>query len=219
MKKVIYLLLIISTNIFAQEHIVTAKSGLSIRREPSIESDRIGKLNYGQTVDVLKETIESFQVIDNNETISGYWVKIKVDNSNYGYIFNGYLKFKKDYTDYTVAKQFLNAHVRGSILEKRFLTTKNFKEICNKTSEQDFYYEPETGYKIALDADLILDAQDYPDDGFKISSFDSESGYVILEGIGWESFKVTVKVVNENGIFLVDGSGIINIPPDKRPKR
>nr|WP_283771786.1 SH3 domain-containing protein [Cellulophaga sp. 20_2_10] len=178
---------------------------MSIRSEANIESDKIGKLNYGQTVDVLKETIEPFEIIDSNNTISKYWVKIKMNNSNYDYVFNGYLEFKKKYTSYKVAKQFFNAHVRSSILEQRYLTTKNFKEIYAKTLEQDYYYEPETGHHIGVDADLILDAQDYPDDGFKISSFDSKSGYVILEGIGWESFKVSVKVVNKNGLYLVDG--------------
>ena len=91
-----WIVLVLSTNIFAQEYIVTAKSGLSIRSEANIESDKIGKLNYGQTVDVLKETIEPFEIIDNNNTISGYWVKIKMNNSNYGYVFNGYLEFKKN---------------------------------------------------------------------------------------------------------------------------
>jgi hypothetical protein len=35
----------------------------------------------------------------------------------------------------------------------------------------------------------------------------------------WTEFKLTMKVIEENGNWLVDGCGIVNIPQDKRAER
>ena len=75
--------------------------------------------------------------------------------------------------------------------------------------------DPELG----LDADPVLDAQDFPEKGFELNNCDSTAGYVSVKGKDWKDFFLVLKVVHENNQWLVDGVGIINISFDKRAKR
>jgi hypothetical protein len=84
-----------------------------------------------------------------------------------------------------------------------------------KIIEDAYEKEPEVG----LDFDPILDAQDYPDKGFELESLDEKTNYLTVRGKDWADFKLTIKIIEENGNWLVDGCGIINIPTDKRAKR
>ena len=77
------------------------------------------------------------------------------------------------------------------------------KKMIDEANEQD----PELG----LGFDPILDAQDYPDDGFELDSFDKDTGYITVKGIDWVGFKVTMKMIKENDKFMVDGCGRVNI--------
>ena len=72
---------------------------------------------------------------------------------------------------------------------------------------------------MGLGFDPIFDAQDYPNDGFRVADHDLETGYITVKGIDWEEFTITMKVANVNGKTLVDGCGIINIPENKRAAR
>ncbi|MEW7279495.1 hypothetical protein ABW636_12950 [Aquimarina sp. 2201CG1-2-11] len=121
-----------------------------------------------------------------------------------------------------MAINFLNSYIKNNsslgVIEwtkTSSLVTENFKKelenIVTKAREED----PELG----LGFDPILDAQDYPDEGVELLNFDSETGYVIVKGIKWDSFNLTMKVIAKNGKVLVDGSGTINIPEDKRSER
>jgi len=82
-----------------------APSGLIIREEPNINSNKTGKLPYGSIVKLLKNTELKHQTIDNGDTINGVWVKIKFDNFPFivsksedyeyeeeGYVFNKYIE-------------------------------------------------------------------------------------------------------------------------------
>jgi hypothetical protein len=95
------------------------------------------------------------------------------------------------------------------------LTTKDFKTELKNILDEAYKKEPEIG----LDFDPILDAQDYPDKGFELESFDEKTNYLTVRGIDWLDFKLTMKIIEENGNWLVDGCGIINIPDGKRAKR
>ena len=81
--------------------------------------------------------------------------------------------------------------------------------------EEAYKIEPDLG----LDVDPIFDAQDYPDKGFDLESFDRKTNFVVVKGKDWADFKLTLKMVLENENWLVDGCGIINIPKDKRIAR
>jgi len=72
---------------------------------------------------------------------------------------------------------------------------------------------------MGLGADPIFDAQDYPSKGFELESIDETTNYLTMKGKDWSEFKLTMKVVEENGKWLVDGCGIVNIPKDKRAAR
>lgn len=116
--------------------------------------------------------------------------------------------------DPQIAVKFMNDYVR--ILDNRKTNTeewiKNNQILTVKFKAE--YKKSVTGY-----FDPILDAQDYPDKGFKIVKSDSISGYVILQGIDWENFFLTVKIVLQDNKWLIDGAGIVNIPENKRSKR
>ncbi len=95
------------------------------------------------------------------------------------------------------------------------LTTQNFKTELKRIMEEAYKLEPEIG----LDADPIFDAQDYPDKGFELDSFDDKTNYVVVKGKNWPNFKLTIKMTTYNNDWLVDGCGIVNIPNDNRIAR
>lgn len=72
---------------------VWAKNGLFIRSEPNVKSEKIGKLEYGNSVVVVEQTLRkiAFSVLEFKDfKIKGFWVKINY-NDQIGYIFDGYL--------------------------------------------------------------------------------------------------------------------------------
>jgi hypothetical protein len=95
------------------------------------------------------------------------------------------------------------------------LTTKSFKSELKKIIDDAYKTEPEVG----LNFDPILDAQDNPEKGFELEVFDNKTNYLIIRGKDWHEFKLTMKVAEENGNWLVDGCGMVNIPNNKKSKR
>ena len=95
------------------------------------------------------------------------------------------------------------------------LTTTYFKTEVKTMIEEARKIDPELG----LSFDPIFDAQDYPDEGFELESFDSKTNFIVVKGKNWANFKLTIKMVLENNKWLVDGCGVINIPNDKRIAR
>jgi hypothetical protein len=95
------------------------------------------------------------------------------------------------------------------------LSTNGFKSELKKIIDDAYKAEPEVG----LDFDPILDAQDNPDKGFELEAFDENTNYLTVRGKDWQEFKLTMKIIEVNGKWLVDGCGIVNIPHDKRATR
>ena len=117
----------------------------------------------------------------------------------------------RTYFNPQVALQFVNDYIHTmdeeqintkTWIKNNPLLTKKFKSEYKKSFNNDF--------------DPILNAQDYPEKGFKIVNSDSSTGYVYLQGVDYDEFSITAKVVFEDGKWLVDGCGIVNIPGDKR---
>jgi hypothetical protein len=102
--------------------------------------------------------------------------------------------------------EFVNAHPNVS---------KEFKTELIRIIEEAEKTDPEYG----LGFDPIFDAQDYPDDGFKLSEFDSNTNYLTVEAISWKGFTITMKIKKLNNTWFVTGCGIVNIPKDKQAKR
>lgn len=67
---------------------VIAKSGLNYRKNP--KGEIIGKLEYGEKVEVIEHSNIFENITDSHEIIIGEWLGIKINNDKV-YIFGGYL--------------------------------------------------------------------------------------------------------------------------------
>jgi hypothetical protein len=152
------------------------------------------------SVDLVNESI-SFKIEDyplhQEESIINFNPKIA-------------LNFMNSYIDYIE-----NRDYEQNFVDKNILITNEFKSTYNKLHDDALREDPEYG----LGFDPILDAQDYPEEGFEILNYDSISGFVVLKGKNWEAFTVSVKLKLINNSWLVDGAGVINIPEDKQREK
>jgi hypothetical protein len=128
--------------------------------------------------------------------------------------------------DFNVALNFINDYAKfcttpnqGSAtsdwIRQDSLLTDSFKNRYNSLLDSAQKKDPELG----LDSDPIFDAQDFPEKGFSILKIDTLNRYVTVAGNDWKEFELVLKLKQENEKWLVDGAGVINIPPDKRAKR
>ena len=133
---------------------------------------------------------------------------------------------KESTPDFNVAIKFINNYVdicnpkdkiidESIWIERNPLLTKKFKATYKNLIEAAYKDEPEVG----LDFDPIFDGNDFPDKGFEILEKNDQTAYIVLRGINQPEYTLTMKVVKQNNVWLVDGSGIINIPKDKQAKR
>lgn len=127
----------------------------------------------------------------------------------------------KDLMPVTVALAFINSYVDNmnsgkeskgikEWMDSGTLTSTHFKKEMNRLIE-----ESEDG----LDVDPILDAQDYPEKGFELDTFDNRTNYMVVKGKNWPDFKLTLKMIREDEVWLVDGCGVVNVPLEKRSAR
>lgn len=124
--------------------------------------------------------------------------------------------------NYQAALDFLNGYIESidqlEILEyvnNSPLASENLKKALEDIVIRAWEEHP----RIGLDFDPLFDAQDYPAEGVELQYFNPETGYVTAKGIGWEDFRVVMKVISDDGHILVDGCGAVNIPIDKRAER
>ncbi|WP_196888466.1 SH3 domain-containing protein [Aureivirga sp. CE67] len=97
MKKIIFFLFLISVlNVNAQKYYsVIAENGLSIRETPSLSGNKIGKLEAGKDVMVLRKSGVKLNITDEGKIVKGEWFEVKeTDNSPSGYVFSGFLNRK-----------------------------------------------------------------------------------------------------------------------------
>ncbi len=85
------------------------------------------------------------------------------------------------------------------------LVTESFKNEYKRVMDKGWDSDPELG----LGFDPVINGQDRPDKGYELDYMNGN--YVFLKGKGQEQFKLTVKVIKKDDIWLVDGSGIVNI--------
>ncbi|MFL9844227.1 hypothetical protein [Flavobacterium rhizosphaerae] len=122
----------------------------------------------------------------------------------------------------TVALYFINGYVDNSnkldegismteFVDASPYVTSDFKSELKRIVQDA---DPESG----LDADPVVDAQDYPDE-FEVESFDKNTGYAVLKGRDWEAFKLSMVLKQVNQKWLVNGCGMVNIPPQQRQPR
>lgn len=106
------------------------------------------------------------------------------------------------------AIQFINSYVENCNLgknavdilewsENNALSTKNFKSHLKKIIENN-----------RLDFDPILDAQDYPEEGFELEKIIADT--LIARGKNWKEFKIKMKIKQLEGLWFVEGIGVVN---------
>jgi len=132
----------------------------------------------------------------------------------------------KTTVDYTVATQFISDYTHFintstdpkatlSWIQHNKLLSSGFKENYTRIIEEAWKTDPELG----LGFDPIFDGQDYPDNNYTITAIDSLNGFVSVSSSNWTDFVVVIRVVQNGKQSQVDGSGIINIPENKRAQR
>lgn len=121
-----------------------------------------------------------------------------------GLIFiNDYLEFLYNFDEKSNRVDWINQ--RKDVSTKFKTELKTLEDAAEKEN-------PEYG----LGFDPILDAQDSP------SKFEIESkneNYLIVRGVDWPDFRLTIKLVHDRENWLVDGAGVINVPKDQRIER
>lgn len=127
-----------------------------------------------------------------------------------------------DNEGYRVALDFINTYIESAAQMEMIEFVNNSTLVTNKFKQElenfiQLAWKENPG--IGLTADPLIDAQDFPPQGFELHEFDSQSGYLIVKGVDWEEFKVAMRVVHEEGSWLVDGCGIVNIPTNRQIER
>lgn len=72
---------------------VTAESGLTYRKEPDINSEKLGKFGLGSKLSVIEKTGKQLEIKDEQNTIKGEWIKVisKKFRGHIGYVFSGFV--------------------------------------------------------------------------------------------------------------------------------
>lgn len=123
------------------------------------------------------------------------------------------LKFINDYVE--------NANLMGKAIETRkwvaqnTMVTESFKKVVTAMIDEAEKNDPELG----LGFDPIFDAQDYPEEGFRIEQIDGKTNLVTVSGKKWNDFKLKIKLTLINGVWLVDEAGAVNISSKERINR
>ena len=130
--------------------------------------------------------------------------------------------------DSAVALKFMNEYIENENLQMKGeglelvkwvnenpFATQSLKTELQKILDKAYKIEPEIG----LGFDPVLDAQDFPEEGFELENIDHKTGYVTLAGKQWKEFKVRMRLIESDGKWLVDGVGIINVPESQRAPR
>lgn len=121
--------------------------------------------------------------------------------------------------DPEVASEFVNQYVNRDYsidlenwANSSDLTSESFKQELSKIMTKAWEENPEYG----LGFDPIINAQDSPEEGYELESYDQKTGHAVVSPIGWEDASVHVKLILVEGKTLVDGCGIVNIPEELR---
>lgn len=126
----------------------------------------------------------------------------------------------KSKIDYNIALKFINEYNKEFFnptstsidwLSKNKYASQNLIKSYKQLQDAAEAADPELG----LDFDPIVDGQDSDEEGFEIKKIDSVKNYVTVRGKSLSTFEITIKLIENNGKTLVDGSGVLNIPKSK----
>lgn len=134
MKFTIALLLsIISLTVFSQTAFNTAENGLLVREKPDTLSSIIGKLKFGEKIQIIERTDTKLSMVENGNKIDARWYKITSgrNKSLTGYVFSGFL------TDEPLSKQ-REIQLNGYQINISASSEKAFKNRDRKTNTDNF---------------------------------------------------------------------------------
>lgn len=121
--KFITTFLFLSISLFAFNQIAynAAESGLLVRNKPDTLSTTIGKLKFGEEVQIVERTHNYLTVTDRGNQIKARWYKIASvkDKTLTGYVFSGYL-------------------TEESLFKKRHIQLNGFNLTISKSSKKAF---------------------------------------------------------------------------------
>ncbi|MEM1320664.1 MAG: SH3 domain-containing protein [Bacteroidota bacterium] len=77
---------------------VTAESGLVYREQPAVDAKKLGTLEFGSLLQVLKKTGIQLDIQDEGKTVTGEWIKVRLIDHDWrdpestptGYVFSGF---------------------------------------------------------------------------------------------------------------------------------
>lgn len=72
---------------------VTAENGLTFRKKPDVNSEKLGKFELGSKLSVIGKTGEEIEIKDGKEKIKGEWIEVisKRYKWHRGYVFNAFI--------------------------------------------------------------------------------------------------------------------------------
>ena len=191
---------------------INAPTGLIIREQANASSKRIGKLPYGSTVELIKKTEVKQQIIDNNDTINGTWLKIKYTNFPYivselkseyrykeeGFIFSG---FTEKLTNAKIETTELDS-LKFNELFKHYKTPNNIKKITSeektekllvsKVKWKDVEYLGYAIDEIRLDNGQVLRINQKSNDYGFVAYYPSEE-IILFEGGHTSDYSISIK--------------------------
>ncbi|WP_324027823.1 SH3 domain-containing protein [Maribacter sp. BPC-D8] len=134
MKKVIYLFFLLNyVLVWSQDYYFSnATSGLILRKEATINSERIGKLTYGTLCQIIEETDIKYTNSENNEKINSEWVKIKYDN--FPFLDINDKEYDRDKTGYVVKEYLENLNKSSIKIVTRKIDSLTFFTSYKKTN-------------------------------------------------------------------------------------
>lgn len=179
----------------------------------SCKNDIKTKINQLIKKDSISDTVSKTKAkTKKNDTTMTESIDSVFKNGQYVYIVvpNGRidtaLMFINDYN--RIISNLELKEIKEWVISNENVTLK-FKKEYQKIYADALKADPELG----LESDPILNAQDTSESGFGFKKMDNE--YVIVKAENWNVFNITLKVIEIEGKFLIDGCGIVNIPKHK----
>ena len=132
----VLILLCFTIHGFGQDRMyVTAKSGLTVRSKPALESNKLFKLPNNYMVFVSRRTGISLSIIDEGKEIMGEWVLIQYSYDNrtsFGYVFDSYLSKKKPEIWYSDKNAYYKTYSYDNLQDGSFEPNSTSKKYLNK---------------------------------------------------------------------------------------
>ncbi|MDC7124910.1 MAG: SH3 domain-containing protein [Spirochaetales bacterium] len=156
-------------------------NGLSIRQEPSAESDRVYKLRNGQTIKIIGRTDETENIAHHD----GYWYQVLTEDGATGFCFD------KNLNVYNKNK--------GIITDTNKIDTELLNKIISRTYRQDYFSQ-------MIRANTI-DLKEFKTT-IGLFAFPEENKIVLTNLNFQEVFEYTGITQNNSGRFIFEGTSL-----------